>query len=127
VRRRTTRQAAGWQIKLVAFRLWRNPTDPPLGQEATLSNVIVSIIVGGSLGWLAGLIMHTDSQQWVLVNIVVGMVGAFVVELVLTPLFGMSTINPSNFSMPVLWAPLLGAISSLAVVSIIRRSIRQQL
>lgn len=52
-----------------------------------------------------------------MINIVVGVVGALIAALVLTPLFGMSAINQNNFSLPALIVPSLGAIALLAVVS----------
>lgn len=84
-------------------------------------NFIVWLIAGAIIGWVASLIMHTDGQQGTLIDIVVGVVGAFVAGLVLTPLFGISTINESNFSLPALLVSLLGAIILLAVVNLFRR------
>ena len=84
-------------------------------------NFIIWIILGGILGWLASLIMRTDAQQGMLLNIVVGIVGAFLAGLVLSPLFGVSTINQSNFSMASLLISLLGAVVLLAIVNLFRR------
>ncbi len=84
-------------------------------------NFIVWLIAGACIGWLASVIMRTNAQQGLLLNIVVGIVGAFIAGLVLTPFFGISTINQSNFSLPALLVSLLGAIVLLAVVSIFRR------
>jgi uncharacterized membrane protein YeaQ/YmgE (transglycosylase-associated protein family) len=84
-------------------------------------NFIVWLIVGGIIGWLASLVMRTDAQQGTLLNIVVGIVGAFVAGLVLTPLFGIGTINSGNFSLPAMLLSLLGAIILLAVVNLFRR------
>ena len=82
-------------------------------------NFIVWIIVGGILGWVASMIMRT--RGGLLVNIVVGIVGAFIAGLVLTPLFGIGTINQNNFSFPALMVSLLGAIILLAIVSLFQR------
>jgi len=84
-------------------------------------NFIVWLIAGAIIGWVASLIMHTDGQQGTLIDIVVGVVGAFVAGLVLTPLFGISTINESNFSLPALLVSLLGAVILLGVVNLFRR------
>lgn len=84
-------------------------------------NFIIWIILGGVLGWVASLIMHTDAQQGLFLNIVVGIVGAFLAGLVLTPLFGVGTINQTNFSLPSLLVSLLGAIILLAIVNMFRR------
>ena len=82
-------------------------------------NFIVWIIVGGILGWLASMIMRT--RGGLLVNIIVGIVGAFIAGLVLTPLLGIGTINQNNFSFPALMVSLLGAIILLAIVSLFQR------
>src|SRR3546814_7010301 len=62
-------------------------------------NLILVIIVGGILGWLASLIMRTDAQQGILLNVVVGIVGAFLAGLILSPLFGMPSILAGSFSL----------------------------
>lgn len=84
-------------------------------------NFIVWIIVGGLLGWLASIIMRTDAQQGILLNIIVGIVGAFLAGLVLTPLFGVGTINQSDFSIASLLLSLLGAVILLGIVNMFRR------
>jgi uncharacterized membrane protein YeaQ/YmgE (transglycosylase-associated protein family) len=84
-------------------------------------NLILWIIIGGILGWIASLIMRTDAQQGLFLNIVVGIIGALVAGFVLTPLFGIGTINQNNFSLPALLVSLLGAIILLAIVNLFRR------
>jgi len=84
-------------------------------------NLILWIIIGGILGWIASLIMRTDAQQGLFLNIVVGIIGALVAGFVLTPLFGIGTINQNNFSLPSLLVSLLGAIILLAIVNLFRR------
>jgi uncharacterized membrane protein YeaQ/YmgE (transglycosylase-associated protein family) len=84
-------------------------------------NLILWLIVGGILGWIASLIMHMDAQQGVFLNIVVGIVGALLAGFILTPLFGVGTINQNNFSLPALLISLLGAVILLALVNLFRR------
>jgi uncharacterized membrane protein YeaQ/YmgE (transglycosylase-associated protein family) len=84
-------------------------------------NFILWIILGGILGWIASIIMRTNAQQGLVLNIVVGIIGALVAGFLLTPLFGMSTINQNNFSLPSLLVSLLGAIILLAIVNLFRR------
>ena len=84
-------------------------------------NLILWIILGGILGWIASLVMRTDAQQGLFLNIVVGIIGALVAGFVLTPLFGIGTINQNNFSLPALLVSLLGAIILLAIVNLFRR------
>jgi uncharacterized membrane protein YeaQ/YmgE (transglycosylase-associated protein family) len=88
-------------------------------------NFIVWIILGGVLGWLASMIMGTNAQQGTLMNIVVGIVGAFLAGWMLTPLFGISTINQNNFSMAAMGISLLGAVILLAILSLFRRGARR--
>ena len=84
-------------------------------------NFILWLIIGGILGWIASLIMRTDAQQGIVLNIVVGIVGALLAGFLLSPLFGVGTINQSNFSLAALLISLLGAIILLAVVNLFRR------
>lgn len=84
-------------------------------------NFIIWLVVGGLLGWIASMIMRTDAQQGLLLNIVVGIVGAFLAGMLLTPLFGESTINDNNFSIPGLLISLVGAIVLLGIVNLFRR------
>ena len=84
-------------------------------------NFLLWIIIGGILGWIASIIMHTNAQQGLVLNIIVGIVGALVAGFLLTPLFGIGTINQNNFSLPALLVSLLGAIILLAIVNLFRR------
>lgn len=85
-------------------------------------NFVIWIIVGGLLGWVASMVMNTNGQQGMLLNVIVGIVGAFLAGLVLTPLLGIATINQSNFSLPGLLVSLVGAIILLAVINLVRRA-----
>jgi uncharacterized membrane protein YeaQ/YmgE (transglycosylase-associated protein family) len=84
-------------------------------------NFIIWIIVGGILGWLASMVMRTNGQQGLILNIIVGIVGAFVAGLFLTPLLGVATINQNNFSLPGLIVSFLGAIILLGAVNLLSR------
>jgi len=84
-------------------------------------NFIVWIIAGAIIGWAASKIMGTSGRQGLLLDIIVGIVGAFLAGWFLTPLFGVSTINQSNFSLPALLVSLVGAIILLAVIRLVRR------
>jgi uncharacterized membrane protein YeaQ/YmgE (transglycosylase-associated protein family) len=84
-------------------------------------NFILWLIIGGILGWVASLIMRTDAQQGIFLNIVVGIIGAMVAGFLLTPLLGIGTINQNNLSLPALFVSLLGAIILLAIVNLFRR------
>jgi uncharacterized membrane protein YeaQ/YmgE (transglycosylase-associated protein family) len=84
-------------------------------------NFLIWIVIGGLLGWLASKMMSTDAQQGVVLNIVVGIVGALLAGFLLTPLFGVGTINTGDFSGAGLLISLLGAVILLAVVNLVRR------
>jgi uncharacterized membrane protein YeaQ/YmgE (transglycosylase-associated protein family) len=83
--------------------------------------IILWIIVGGIIGWIASIIMRTNAQQGVLLNIIVGIVGALLAGFLLAPLFGTGTINANDFSLPSLLVSLLGAVVLLAIVNLFRR------
>ena len=83
-------------------------------------NFIIWLVVGGVVGWIASLLMKTDAQQGIFLNIVVGVVGAFLAGLFLSPLLGVGTINQSNFSLPSIGVSLIGAVALLAIVNLIR-------
>lgn len=84
-------------------------------------NFIIWIVIGGILGWIASMIMRTDAQQGLLLNVVVGIIGALLGGWLLAPLFGTGTINQSDFSLGSLLVSLLGAIILLAIVNLFRR------
>lgn len=84
-------------------------------------NWIIIIIVGGILGWLASIVMRTDAQQGILLNIVVGIVGAILGGLLLSPLLGGGSITSGNFSIMSLLVSFLGAVILLAIVNLVRR------
>lgn len=84
-------------------------------------NFLIWIVVGGLLGWIASMIMKTDAQQGMFLNIVVGIVGALLGGWLLAPLFGTGTINQNDFSITSLLVSLLGAVILLAVVNLFRR------
>ena len=84
-------------------------------------NLIIWLVVGGLLGWVASVVMRTDNQQGIILNVIVGIVGAMLGGWALSPLFGTGTINQSDFSIPALLVSLLGAVILLAIVNGFRR------
>ena len=84
-------------------------------------NLILWLVVGGVLGWIASIIMHTDAQQGVFLNVIVGIVGAALAGVIISPLLGVPTINQNAFSLGALVISLLGAIVLLAIVNLFRR------
>ncbi|HWX28858.1 MAG TPA: GlsB/YeaQ/YmgE family stress response membrane protein [Steroidobacteraceae bacterium] len=82
-------------------------------------NIVMWLLVGGLIGWAASTVMRT--QESLLLNVVVGIVGAALGGWFLSPLVGVSTINQSNFSAASLVVSFLGAIILLAIVNLARR------
>jgi len=84
-------------------------------------NIIIMLIVGGLIGWIASMIMRTNAQQGIILNIVVGIVGALLAGVLLSPLFGTGSITQGDFSLSGLLLSLIGAIILLAIVNLFRR------
>jgi uncharacterized membrane protein YeaQ/YmgE (transglycosylase-associated protein family) len=82
---------------------------------------IIWLIVGGLIGWIASMIMRTDAQQGVMLNVIVGVVGSLLGAWLIAPMFGSGTINRGDFSATGLMSSLLGAIILLAIVNLFRR------
>jgi len=83
-------------------------------------NLLIWLIVGGVVGWLASLVMRTDAQQGIVLNVVVGIVGAFLAGWLVSPLVGVGTIN-QGLSVGSLLVSLVGAVILLAIVNLFRR------
>jgi len=84
-------------------------------------NFIIWLIIGGVVGWLASIIMRTDGQQGILLNVIVGIVGAFLGGLLISPLIGAGSINNSGLSVATFLVSLGGAVILLAIVNLFRR------
>jgi uncharacterized membrane protein YeaQ/YmgE (transglycosylase-associated protein family) len=89
--------------------------------ETKNMNFLIWLVIGGVIGWLASLIMRTDGNQGIFLNIVVGIVGAFIGGLLLSPLLGAGTINNSGLSVATFVTSLGGAVILLAIVNLFRR------
>ncbi|MES2263726.1 MAG: GlsB/YeaQ/YmgE family stress response membrane protein [Pseudomonadota bacterium] len=82
---------------------------------------LIWIVIGGVIGWLASMVMKTDAQQGMFLNVIVGIVGALLGGWLLAPMFGAGTINSNDFSMLSLLVSFLGAVVLLAIVNLIFR------
>jgi uncharacterized membrane protein YeaQ/YmgE (transglycosylase-associated protein family) len=82
--------------------------------------ILVWLIVGGVCGWLASIIMRTNAQQGIVLNVVVGIVGALLAGFLISPLLGVGTIN-QGLSAATFLVSLLGAVILLAIVNLFRR------
>lgn len=83
--------------------------------------LLLVLIVGGVIGWLASILMRTDAQQGIFLNIVVGIVGALIAGFLVTPLIGGAPITSGAFDILSLFASFLGAVVLLAIVNLLRR------
>lgn len=83
-------------------------------------NLIIYLIAGAIVGYIASRIMRTNSQQGLLIDIAVGVIGAFVAGYFISPLLGVGTINDA-VSIPTMLVTLLGSIALLWIVKLVRR------
>ena len=82
---------------------------------------LIILIVGGVLGWLASIVMRTDGQQGILLNVIVGIVGAILAGYIITPLIGGAPITSGRIDPMSLLSSFLGAVVLLAIVNMVRR------
>ena len=84
-------------------------------------NLIIWLVIGGVIGWLASIVMNRNAQQGIFLNIIVGIVGAFIGGFLISPLLGAGTINQNDFSAVSLLASFLGAVILLGIVNLFTR------
>ena len=80
-------------------------------------NLIIWLLIGALVGWLASMVMRTDAQQGAILNIVVGVIGALIGGF----LFGGPTINSSALNLTAILISFVGAVVLLAIVNLVRR------
>ena len=85
-------------------------------------NIIVWLVVGGVVGWVASMIMGTNARQGLVLNVVVGIVGALLGGWILSPMVGGATINQGDLSVVGLLVSLGGAVGLLAIVNLFQRT-----
>jgi uncharacterized membrane protein YeaQ/YmgE (transglycosylase-associated protein family) len=83
--------------------------------------IILWLIIGGVVGWLASIIMKRDASQGIILNVVVGIIGAMLGGWLLGPVIGAPSINSGELSAASLLVSLLGAVILLAIVNLISR------
>jgi uncharacterized membrane protein YeaQ/YmgE (transglycosylase-associated protein family) len=81
--------------------------------------IIAWIIVGGLAGWIASLIMKTDERMGCFLNVIVGVVGAFIGGLVVQLITGEGF--DFAFNLPSLIVAILGAVILLFLFRLVRR------
>jgi uncharacterized membrane protein YeaQ/YmgE (transglycosylase-associated protein family) len=105
--KRRTRRRTGMQWK-------RNPL------RRSLMGIIIWLVIGGIVGWLASIVMKRDGSQGIIMNVIVGIVGALLGGFLISPLVGVGTIN-GGISIGSILVSLVGAIILLAIVNLFKR------
>ena len=82
--------------------------------------IIVWLVMGGLVGWVASMIMGTSGQQGIILNVVVGIVGAMIGGFLIGPILGAGSINDGITIMSFI-VSLIGAIILLAILSLFQR------
>jgi uncharacterized membrane protein YeaQ/YmgE (transglycosylase-associated protein family) len=90
-------------------------------EKGMVMGIIVLLIVGGIIGWVASMIMRTDGQQGIFLNVVVGIIGALLAGFIITPLIGGAPITSGVISIQSVIMSLIGAIVLLAIINLFRR------
>ena len=85
-------------------------------------NIIIALIVGGVLGWLASKVMNTDAQQGIFMNVVVGCVGSMLGKFIAGSVLGMGGMGlRDGLDLPSLGVAFAGAVVLLGIVNLVRR------
>ena len=82
---------------------------------------ILWLVIGGVVGWLASIVMKRDASQGILLNIVVGIVGAMLGGWLISPMVGAPSINSGEISVASLLVSFVGAVVLLAIVNLFTR------
>ena len=83
-------------------------------------NLLIYLIAGAIVGYVASRIMHTNSQQGLIMDIVVGVVGAFIAGFFISPLLGVGTINDA-ITIQTMLVTLLGSVVLLWLYKMISK------
>lgn len=88
-------------------------------KQVVIVNVILWIILGALAGWIASLIVKTNRQQGFLLDILVGIVGAFLGGIIFR-LFGAQGVT--GFNLYSIVVAIIGAVVLLWIVKAVRRA-----
>lgn len=87
------------------------------------TNLLVTLIIGGLVGWLASILMKADAQMGILANVIVGIVGSFLGVAVANALGVRAHTSPASWVVAILGAALLIALlRSLGVFNRLARA-----
>ena len=82
--------------------------------------VLIWLLIGGAIGWMANRIMKVDGRQELVLNVIVGVVGALGGGWLLSPLVGAGTASQQGLSGSLVVA-FTGAMILLVIVNLIRQ------
>lgn len=82
---------------------------------------IIALIMGGVIGWLASIVMRTDAQQGIFLNIIVGCIGSILGRFLFGGIFGGGHLRGNAFDPMTLLTAFIGAVVLLAIVNLFRR------
>lgn len=81
--------------------------------------IILMLVIGGIIGWLASMAMRTHTRQGVAVNAAIGFVGALIGGFLLPPLLGGGSIPATAFDVRSLVLSFLGAVILLVLINLL--------
>jgi uncharacterized membrane protein YeaQ/YmgE (transglycosylase-associated protein family) len=87
-------------------------------------NLIIWIVVGAIIGWLASIVTGRNQQQGFLIDIVVGIVGAFLGGVIYNMIIGQGLTLSSGVNITSLGGfvvALIGAVVLLAILNLMTR------
>lgn len=82
---------------------------------------IIAIVMGGIIGWVASIVMKTDAQQGIFLNIIVGCLGSILGRFLFSSFLGGGRLRDSAFDPMTLLTAFLGAVVLLGIVNLVRR------
>ncbi|WP_446652922.1 GlsB/YeaQ/YmgE family stress response membrane protein [Blastomonas sp.] len=83
--------------------------------------LILALIMGGIMGWLASKVMNRDAQMGIFWNVVVGIIGSVLGRFLFGGLIGGGSLRADAFDPLTLLTSFLGAVVLLAIVNLVQR------
>lgn len=84
-------------------------------------DIIIAIIMGGIMGWLASMVMGRDASMGIVMNVIVGCIGSILGRFLLGGLIGGGHLRGDAFDWRTLLTSFLGALILLAIVNLVQR------
>jgi uncharacterized membrane protein YeaQ/YmgE (transglycosylase-associated protein family) len=82
--------------------------------DSNIMSWLAWIIIGGVAGWLASMVMKTNARQGLLMDIIVGIIGAVIGGFLLNAV-GMSGVTGFN-----IWSLLVAFIGAVVLLGVLR-------